>query len=231
MENKIKLSVSADFKDGNLSEAFNAEGYPATWKAGEWRNISEELARRVKSSGGKLAIPEPDAKESRWVRAAAPTRPTTEDTTEHYREKFSGEKLITVICPAGFKDGSLFEEFAAINHPPWIGKNEVLDMPAFLIERCKQRGGDFSASPERIQPFLGHFQLRYSQEVEAWRAEQKAIRDAQLENQKRAELTAERMAQIEKVSERLLLAEEHKNAKSVQQLTKQLDTLWAQVRL
>lgn len=172
----MRVTVAKTFHDGNLSEKFSALGYPATWKAGEWREIPPEVLKLVVASGGMITVPDDNAKESKVVVGAEPQHI---DGVDAHAKKFAKQKTVEVVFPKGFKDGGLTELFEAINHPAEIGVGEIIELPVTLLEKIKLSGGESSLmeqNPEVIALYRDQ-QAKHLQRIKEWKENRVKMRE------------------------------------------------------
>jgi hypothetical protein len=230
MDGMVTYTVQEWFSDGSLREAFEALGYPCEWKPGKWRTIPKELAQRVKNSGGELTIPEEGDVEDKIVLVSPPEIPTHEQTVAVYQERFK-RKRVRVACmnDKGWSNGTLSEQFEAINRYPKLGLGEIVELPPALLARLESDGFEWTDNPEEIAQFEGHYQARYTHPLEAWRAERAAKRAEEAAKQETLNRNSKTLAQIEEL-DAMFFAEQRKGNKAgMARLTHQLDKLWSQV--
>lgn len=188
-DNRQSWTVAAHFSDGNLSADFAREGYQdPTWRAGRIRRISPELARRAKASGAQLTVPEDDAIEDFFIPFAEPVVLPTNALVERFREQFAKEPKVRVMCLKGFEDGSLSAMFGAIDRPPSIGPNEIVDLPVSLLEACRSSGAAFTQDRGTLEVYEGR-QAQHAFVLRQWREETRAEKERQA-RQRQAELAA-----------------------------------------
>jgi hypothetical protein len=128
------VTVLHDFFDGTLAEEFKKLGYPPQWKRGEKRNLPDDLVTKVTRSGGQITIADAGAKESRLTVSA---EPVTIDAEQHYVDAYHKVPRITVLFPEGFRDGTLSDELAALDHPAEFGVCEIASLPQSLLEKIR----------------------------------------------------------------------------------------------
>jgi hypothetical protein len=216
------ITVLRDFFDGTLAEEFEKLGYPAKWKAGEKRNLPNELVTKVTRSGGQIAIADAGAKESRLTVGA---EPVTIDAEQHYTDAYHKAPRITVLFPEGFKDGALTDELAALGHPAEFGVCEIASLPRSMIEKIVISGGTVETDSEAIGYYRSQ-QAKHQKKVNEWREERARQRQASLKRRESAEHNKGVQAKIEELSARAVNA----TGKTKEALWKRIDELYGQVQ-
>jgi hypothetical protein len=73
-------------------------------------------------------------------------RTSNEKATEQRRDeraRWGDPARVRCISPGGFFDGNLKGFFEQIGQDPKIDTNEIRELPAWLLERCINSGGQF----------------------------------------------------------------------------------------
>jgi hypothetical protein len=212
-EKLIPFTVLADFSDGNLFPLFKTFGYDAIlWKAGRVRRIPRSLALRAKQSGAQLVIPEVTDPHDNFKEPGAPVIIPTSEVVETLRQRYLSEPFLTLISQKPFMDGSLADEFSALDRPPVIGEMEIIKLPRSLAEKCISSGAELSTEKELIEQFSGAYQFRFVNDVApvtTWRRERDArIHTAQAKADSQERLQSLRESAIAKLIKAAKLTEE-----------------------
>lgn len=189
------VTVLKTFKDGSLSTIFSRLGYPIEWKAGERRDLPEDVLRHVILSGAQISF-DATAKES----AVTHETPSIDVDAKAIAEKaYTKAKKTRVMFPEGFRDGSFADELAALNHPPTFEPGEIIELPTAVLEKITNSGGLFTTNQEEIDQFI-NYQLKHAVRIEQWRKDQEQQKARNEANQASAAKNASTMAELEELS-------------------------------
>lgn len=201
-KNTMRVTVLQTFNDGTLADDFAKLGYPNSWKAGEYRDLPQELIKKVTTSGGVITIADDDAKESRIVETSEPARI---DAVEVNKAKYAKAKRVRVMFPEGFKDGTLENECAALGHPSSFGVCEIVELPVSLLEKIKMSGGLFETDPETLAQHANQ-QAKHQLKIQQWEQEREQAATFAKQSQEATKHNQSILAEIETLSARALTA-------------------------
>jgi hypothetical protein len=229
----VKLAVKKPWRDGNLSEQFLRLGYPSTWLPGRYRNLPTALAKRVEQSGAQIVIPLDEMPEDKLFIGAPATIIGEEQKEEIAKERMEKEPRVKVKFDFGFRDGTLADQFAAINHPPVVGVGEVLELPASLFEACQRSGARMTQNPEEIRLELAsNQQAKHTFRAEAWVREHEQQKAQAAQNAEKKEREAEIWKEIERLSARVIVVKNTgRSLKAREALYQRIDALYQEMNL
>lgn len=200
--NVKNVTVTHDFFDGDLAAAFSKLGYPAKWKAGERRDVPQEVIRRVIASGGIVTFAEDGAKESTLP---VFSQPRQDDLQAHYEAKYGKAKRVRVLFVETFRDGTLEAECAAVGHPAEFGVGEIAELPQSLLDKIRASGGLVSTNAEEIEQAINQ-QGKHQKRIQEWREERDRQAKSAIASRAAAEHNAGILQEIETLSTRALTA-------------------------
>lgn len=161
--------------DGNLLGQFKALGYSAlVWIPGRVRSLTPGLAKAAKLSGCPLAPPDEGMPEDIHHAPAPPVLIPSSEAIERHRRQYASEPKARVMCSMehGWSNGTMREQFAALDRPPELGFGEIVKLPLSLLKLMENDGFEYTADEGEISQFEGQYQARYTSVREAWRKEQ-----------------------------------------------------------